>query len=306
MRPLRGISYKILSVVIFMAMSSCIKAASAHVPPGEAVFFRSTFAMPVILLWLLARGELPVGLVTTIPFRHLKRGLIGSMSMGLGFTGLGLLPLPEATVLGYASPLLLVIFAALMLGERVRLVRLSAVALGLCGVIVVLSPDLAALRTGRLAGSEALGAAAALAGASLGALAQVHVRRLVATETTAAIVFYFFVTASTLSLLTLPFGWVSPEPLVWLLLVGAGFSGGVAQILLTSAYREADTSLVAPFEYASVLVAIVVGYAVFAEVPHPATIIGAAIVVAAGLLILWRERQLGLRRARPRRAQTPT
>ena len=152
---------------------------------------------------------------------------------------------------------------------------------------------------------EAFGAMVVLGGAVFAALAQVFVRRLVNTEPTAAIVFYFSLTATALSLVTVPFGWVWPTPGETALLIGAGLLGGVGQILLTSSYREADASLVAPFDYASMIFALGIGYFVFAEVPTWPMLGGAALIVTAGILIIWRERQLGLERARQRKAMTP-
>jgi drug/metabolite transporter (DMT)-like permease len=301
MNPLRGIALKIASVCIFVAMSAIIKATSDAVPPGQAVFFRSAFALPVIFAWLAMRHELHTGLRTAHPMAHVWRGLVGASAMGLMFTGLGLLPLPEVTAIGYAAPILVVVFAAMFLGEQVRAFRLSMVALGLAGVLVVLSPrlevDPSAAGTG-----ETLGAVVVLLAAVCAALAQVFVRKMVATESTSAIVFYFSLTASALSLLTLPWGWEWPSPGVFGLLALAGLLGGVGQILLTSSYRHADASLIAPFEYTSMLLAIAVGYAVFDEVPTRTMLIGAAMVVTAGVLIIWRERQLGLERARQRKA----
>ena len=224
--------------------------------------------------------------------------------MGLGFAGLGYLPLPEVTAIGYAAPLLTVVFAAMFLGEEVRLFRVSAVALGLTGVLIVLAPRLSLVPEATDA-SEALGAMLVLGGAVFAALAQVFIRKLVMTEQTTAIVFWFSVTAAVLSLVTLPFGWVWPTPHEAALLVGAGLLGGFGQIFLTSAYREADVSMVAPFDYASMLFALGIGYFVFAEVPTLPMLGGAALIVAAGVLIIWRERKLGLERTRQRKAMTP-
>jgi drug/metabolite transporter (DMT)-like permease len=106
-------------------------------------------------------------------------------------------------------------------------------------------------------------------------------------------------------LATLPFGWVWPTGFEAALLVGAGLLGGVGQILLTSSYREADASLVAPFDYASMLFALAIGWFVFAEVPTVAMLTGAALIVAAGILIILRERHLGKNRAQSRKAMTP-
>jgi drug/metabolite transporter (DMT)-like permease len=305
MRPLRGIAFKLASVLVFIIMASLIKATSAHVPAGQAVFFRSFFAIPVIVVWLLWRRELSTGLRANAPMGHVWRGVVGTMAMGLGFAGLGYLPLPEVTAIGYAAPLLTVVFAAMFLGEEVRIFRISAVALGLTGVLIVLAPRLSLVSSDAAGMTEAFGATLVLGGAVFAALAQVFVRKLVTTEKTAAIVFWFSLTASALSLVTLPFGWVRPSPTETALLIGAGLLGGLGQILLTSSYREADASLVAPFDYASMLFALAIGYFVFSEVPSWTMLGGAALIVTAGILIILRERHLGLERARQRKAMTP-
>jgi drug/metabolite transporter (DMT)-like permease len=305
MQPTRGILFKLASVLVFIVMSALIKATADHVPPGQAVFFRSLFAIPVILVWLAMQSQLTTGLRAANPLGHVWRGLMGTTAMGMGFAGLGFLPLPEVTALGYASPLMVVIFAAMFLNEEVRLFRIGCVILGLTGVLIVLAPRLSVDPTSGLGRAEALGAIVVLCGALFSALAQVFVRKLVETESTTAIVFYFSVTSTLLSLVTLPFGWVWPTPWEAALLVVAGLLGGVGQILLTSSYRFADASLVAPFDYASMIFALLIGYFVFAEVPSGTMLAGAALVIVAGILIIWRERRLGLERAKGRQASTP-
>ena len=303
MRPMRGIALKLGSVLVFITMSALIKLSADHVPPGEAVFFRAFFAIPVILVWLALRRELATGLRTQNPYGHLWRGLMGTSAMGFGFAGLAFLPLPEVTAIGYAAPLLTVIFAAMFLGEEVRAFRIAAVGLGLAGVLIVASPRLTI--DSSAGASEALGAMLVLFGAVFAALAQVFVRKLVDTEKTPTIVFWFSMTATLLSLLTLPWGWVWPQPLEWVTLIAVGLLGGIGQILLTSSYREADASLIAPFDYASMIFALVIGYVAFDEVPTLTMLAGASLVIAAGILIIWRERQLGLQRNRQRKAMTP-
>lgn len=305
MQPVRAILLTLTAVTLFTGMAALVKASAAHVPPGEAVFFRSFFALPVIVGWLVMQGELPAGLRTRDPLGHLWRGLIGCTAMGLMFAGLGLLPLPEVTAIGFASPLLVVAFAALLLGEKVRLFRIGAVFLGLVGVLIVLSPRLSAFGAGGLEERAALGALVVLGGAACKALAQIQIRRLVQKERTATIVFWFSATATLLSLLTAPFGWVVPAPREAVMLVTAGVIGGFAQIALTSAYRYAEAALVAPFDYASMLLSLLVGYFVFAEVPTPRMLFGAGLIMAAGGLIIWRERQLGLKRGKARPGITP-
>jgi drug/metabolite transporter (DMT)-like permease len=305
MHPFKGIALKLASVVMFITMASLIKATSGQVPAGQAVFFRSFFAMPVIIVWLTLRGDLRTGLRVASPMGHFWRGFVGTAAMGMMFAGLGLLPLPEVTAIGYAAPLLTVIFAAMFLGEAVRLFRMAAVALGMVGVLVVLAPRLTLLEGETVRTGEAVGAMLVLTGAICAALAQIYIRKLVQTEQTSAVVFYFSLTSTLLSLLTLPFGWVAPAaPLVGLLVL-TGLLGGLGQIFLTSAYRFAGASVVAPFDYASMLFAIAIGYFVFGEVPTAPMLSGAALVIAAGVLIIWREHALGLRRARARAGMTP-
>ncbi|MGB5836348.1 MAG: DMT family transporter [Albidovulum sp.] len=305
MNPQRGILFKLASVAIFMSMASLIKAASDTVPPGQAVFFRSSCAIPVILIWLTATGGLRSGLATRNPIGHFWRGLMGTAAMSFGFAGLGLLPLPEVTAIGYAAPLLTVVFAAMFLGEDVRAFRIFTVALGMAGVLIILSPRLTAATHGDIGSTDALGAIVVLVGAVFAALAQVFVRKLVAVEKVSAIVFYFSVNSALLSLISLPFGWVVPDATTTAMLVGAGVLGGIGQVFLTTSYRHADASVIAPFEYASMILALGIGYVVFDEVPTLLVLGGAVLVVCAGILIIWRESRLGLERTRQRKAMTP-
>ncbi len=302
LHPFRGIGLKLMSVFVFIVMQSMIKAAAHHVPAGEAVFFRAFFAIPVILGWLALRGELKQGVRPISPMSHVWRGVMGTTAMGLYFASLGLLPLPEVTALGFASPLLTVVFAAMFLGEVVRMFRIACVALGLVGVIVVLVPRMTVMDAA--SATAALGAVLVLTGALTGALAQVFVRKMVRSEKTTTIVFWFSFTAAALSLFTIPFGWVWPAGWEWLFMIGAGLLGGVGQILLTSSYRFADASLLAPFDYTTMIFSLLIGFFIFAEVPTWATLAGAALVILAGILIIWREARLGLERGKARPAMT--
>ena len=293
-RPGRAILLKLGAVALFVAMSALVRAASeAGVPPGQSVFFRSFFAIPVILVWLAAAGRLRTGLRVASPLGHVARGAFGTAAMGLGFAGLALLPFYEVQAIGYATPLFLVILAVLFAGERVRLVRLAAVGLGLAGVLIVVWPRLGG---GAPDSRAALGAALVLASALAAAIAQVLIRRMVDTEETSAIVFWFAVSGSVLALLTLPFGWTLPDARTAGILVLVGLMGGLGQICQTAAYRFADAGLVAPFDYTSLIWALGIGVVVFGEAPEPRALVGAALVVAGGVLIVLRERQLGIRR----------
>ena len=303
-RPLTGILFKVASVAVFVAMQSFIKAAG-DVPAGQIVFYRSFFALFPILLFLGYQGELRSGFRTARPFGHIYRGVIGVAAMGLGFFALTRLPLPEAIALNYAQPLLVVAFSALFLGEPVRAYRWGAVIVGLIGVVIVSWPKFSLLGGEGLGNQQLAGVIAALVAAAFSAVAVLQVRSLVATEASATIVLWFSASASAIALLTVPFGWISLTGQQGMLLVLAGICGGVAQIFMTEGYRYAQASTVAPFEYASLILGIAVGYAVFAEVPTIHMIIGGLIVIGSGIFIIWRERQLGLQRGRARKVTPP-
>lgn len=302
---LTGITLKIFSVAVFVGMSTCIKAAGT-VPAGQIVFFRSFFAIFPIIAFLAFKGKLGTAFSTKRPLNHIARGVVGVCAMGLGFFALTRLPLPEAITLNYAQPLLVVVFSSIFLGEAIRVYRWSAVAVGLVGVLIISWPELTLLSSDEaLDDQEVLGVIAALVAAAISAVAMLLVRNLVQSERTATIVLWFSVTASVMALLSLPFGWQALTPLQAGLLVAAGFCGGLGQILMTSAYRHAEASVVAPFEYTSMILGVVVGYLVFGDVATLNMLVGGVIVVAAGIFIIWRERQLGLQRTRTRRATLP-
>jgi drug/metabolite transporter (DMT)-like permease len=225
--------------------------------------------------------------------------------MSLSFYGLTKLPLPESITIGYATPLIIVALSVVFLHEQVRLYRWSAVVIGLVGVVIILAPRLTLLSGGGIETEEAFGALAALAAAAFAAVAGLLVRRLVHTERTATIVLYFSITSTLIALLSAPFGWVWPTPQQAVYLVCAGFAGGIAQILLTECYRHADLSIIAPFEYSSLLLGLVIGYLVFGDVPTMQMLIGGAIVIASGIFIIMREHQLGIERRRSREVSTP-
>ena len=312
-RPGRAIALKLGAIFLFTAMSAVIKIATETVPAAQAVFFRSFFAFPIIILWLWQRGDLRHGLEPSNLMGHVWRGVFGTTAMGLTFGGLSLLPLPEVTAIGYATPLFTVIFAAIFLKERVRLFRLSAVGVGLIGVLIVLYPRFT-FGGDTVSQMATMGALMVLGASIMRGLVQIHVRRLVQTDSTAAIVFFFSLTATVLSFLTRPLGlllnwapltWVNPGLEISILLICAGLVGGVAQIMMTSSFRFGPVSMLAPFDYASMIFATIIGWVIFSEVPTPAILIGAGLVITGGALIIWRERQLGLDRSKAKASSTP-
>lgn len=299
-KPLTGIGLHIGAMIVLVCMAACVKAATAEVPTGQAVFARAAFSIPLILGWIAMQGPLGDGLRMTHPKLHLLRGVLGTFALSLNFLALSLLPLPEVTAIEFAAPLITVVFAVLILGETVRLVRWSAVLLGFVGVLIVVWPRLGI--GSAYADVARVGALAALGSAAAAGLVKILLRRMVITESTPAIAFYFAVTAAILGLLTAPFGWVIPSGPVAALLIASGLLGGIGQLLLTASYRYADASALAPFWYAQLLLAIGLGFFLFDEVPTAHMLAGAGLVIAAGLLIAWREAHLG---KAARRRETP-
>lgn len=294
MNEIHGIAFKIAATCVFAIMSMMVKLVAARLPTGEIVCARSYFAILPVLLYIASRGQVRSALATTRPFAHISRVFVGTSAMALGFAGLSFIALPDATAIGYAMPIFGVIFAATILHERVRIYRWTAVSIGMVGVLIILWPHLGEAFS-LSPGGGALGAMLCLVAAVFSALAMVTVRALTATEPPPTIAFYFSLGGGTLGLMTAPFGWVMPTPGEAGLLLAIGLSGGVGQLLLTTSFKYADASLIAPFEYTSIAWAVLFGWMVFSDVPSLQTIIGGGVVILSGLFVIFRERQLGLK-----------
>jgi len=305
MSILKAILLKLVSTLLFAVMGALVRWLGDSVPLGQVVFFRSAFAiLPVVLIYALRR-ELAAAVRTKRPFGHFGRGLIGAAGMFFSFAALARLPLADVTAISFAAPLITVAMAAVLLKERVGIYRWSAVAVGLVGVIVMLAPRLSIGELSGMTAAATIGALCAAGSAVTNAGSVIQTRRLTDTETTSSIVFYFSFFCALAGLLSLPFGWIAPSPLQLAALIMVGVIGGVSHLLLTESYRYAPASVVAPFDYTAMLWAFLLGYALFGELPDVFIVIGAAIVVGAGLFVIWRERQLGLERAQEKAAGSP-
>lgn len=307
--PVLGICLKVGSTLVFSVMIVSLKEASQTVPIGEIIFARNFFGMWPVLVMVAMRGELMEAFRTQNILGHLGRSFIGIVAMVFSFSAFSLLPLPDATAIGFATPLVVVVLAWAILGETVRIYRWSAVLCGFVGIVVILSPHLG---QGNFGGDEAVGALCGALAAVCAAMAMIFVRKLCESEKTSTIVTWFSGSATVLALFTLPVGWIwssqawfLPDAGISALLVLVGLSGGVGQILLTQSYRYADASTIAPFDYANMIWAVILGWLIFSEVPVPEVLIGAAIVIAAGIFVIYREHRLGLDRTKNRRASTP-
>ena len=306
MNILRAVLLKLTSTLMFSVMSAFVRYVSDVTPVGQVVFCRSFFAIiPVVIIYAW-RGELAAAFRTARPFGHFARGMISVGGMFFNFAALARLPIVDVTTIAFASPLITVALSAWILKERVRIYRWTAVGIGFIGVIVMLWPHLDIARYATATNATAtLGAVFALLSAFTNAGSVVQTRRLTDTETTSSIVLYFSLFCALGGLLTLPFGWIVPNLPQLGALIGLGVFGGLSHILLTESYRYAPASLVAPLDYTALLWAFIIGYWFFGELPTGTVYVGSAIVAGSGLYVIWRERQLGLERARARAASGP-
>jgi len=294
MHLFKAILLKVASALVFAVMSVLVRWLGDRYPVGQVVFFRSAFAVvPVVIIYALRR-ELIAALRIGRPIGHLGRGLTAVGAMFCNFTALALLPVVDATALSFVAPLFAVALSALVLKERVRIYRWSAVFLGFSGVLVMLLPQFDA---GRSSGSGTLGVVMGVVGAVFAAGSSIQTRALTTSESTSSIVLYFSLICTLAGLATWPLGWLMPSGPELAALIVIGICGGVAHILLTESYRLAPASLIAPFDYTSMLWALVLGFLVFGEVPSVLVFVGAGIIATAGLFVIWRERMLAAQRA---------
>ena len=298
MNTSKGIVLKLVSAVLFAVMSALIRYLGARYPIGEVVFYRSAFAIVPIVVLYAWRGELAATVRTERPLGQASRGALSIVGMFCNFGALARLPLIEANAISFTSPLISVAFAALFLKERVRIYRWSAVTIGFLGVLVVLAPHFSGDEMAVIMASTAsvAGVVYALLGSITNAGTMIQTRKLTQSETTSSIVFYFSLICAIAGLVTWPFGWIAPTGPEFLVLACIGFLGGMGHILLTESYRYAAASVVAPFDYTSMIWALILGYAMFGETPTVMIVIGSAIIAAAGLFVIWRERQLAMMR----------
>jgi drug/metabolite transporter (DMT)-like permease len=304
----KGIAFKVISAALFAVMQALIRYLGARYPVGQVVFYRSVFAIIPVVLVYAWRGELAAVVRTERPLGQAGRGVLSIAGMFFNFGAVARLPLVESNAIAFSSPLFTVALAALILGERVRVYRWSAVIIGFVGVLVVLSPHLSGEElTAAVAGATSfIGVVYAICGSVTNAGTAIQTRRLTQSESTSSIVFYFSLSCALAGLATLPFGWITPSVGETVVLISIGILGGTGHIFLTESYRYASASLVAPFDYTAMIWALVLGYAMFGETPTVEIIGGSAIIAAAGLFVIWRERQLATMRRRDGLEPAPT
>ena len=277
-----GITLRILSGFLFALMVVMVKMVSQDVPLGEIVFFRSFFALIPLVIFLFACNEFPTGLCTKRPLGHFFRSIFGVTAMFASFAAIARLPVAEATLISYLSPVLTAITGVIFLGERATVFRAGGIAFGLAGVVILISPELDSpeLNVARFTGLL-LGVVAAV----FTSLALIFTRSLArGGESPGAIAFYFSLTSTLSGFLTLPGGWVIPEPQTLLFLILAGFLGGFAHIAMTLAFKYAEASRLAPFEYTALIWALLADFVIF-DLKLSTTFILAAPMVLLGITL---------------------
>ena len=279
---------------IFTCNGVMIRLLSEQIESVQTAFFRAFFSV-LMLLPLMASGQVRPWHSKRI-VGHFWRTTMGTVSMVLGFYALSMLPLADATALGFSQPLFSVCVAALILREKVRWRRWSATVVGFIGVLVMVRPG---------AGSLQPGALVALANALTVSLSILLVRRLSDSESPLMILTQFAIWSTLLLAVPAIWVWRWPSAWGWVLAVGVSASATIGQYFWVQAFKAGEMSAVAPFEYLRLPFAVFMGWLIFGQMPEIWTYVGAAIVIASALYIAQREAQLARERRRAALAPQP-
>jgi drug/metabolite transporter (DMT)-like permease len=283
-RPLLALLIRLGAIAALATMSALIKLASHHgIHLLEIMFWRQAVSIPLLLAWVIPTRGLR-SLATRRPRTHFLRALYGTIGMLFNFGAVILLPLAEATTMAFTAPIWAVILATLLLKEKVRIWRWSAVLCGFVGVLLIAQPG---------SGTFPLfGAAVALAGAFMVALISIQIADLNRTDKPLTIVFYFALFSAPMTAVALPFVMTAHDLAGWLLLLAIGAFGVLGQLLLTAALRFGAVASVIVMDYSQLFWATLYGWLLFDNLPPASTWLGTPLIVAAGLVIAWREHRL--------------
>jgi len=265
--------FALLSAASFACMAACIRILSEHLPQSEVVFFRNFLAL-LLLLPLLYRQK--VSLKTEVWGLHLFRALIGLSAMYLYFYALFQLPLADALLLNYTSPLFIALFATLWLGESWTHKRIIAAVIGLIGVSLLFHPSAEIASTAGLIG---------LASGALAGLALTTVKKLSNSEPGIRIVAWFAILASLISFIPMLFEFQWPGATQWGWLIVMGIFGNMGHLALTRAYKMAPASQVSPLGYSGLVFAGILGFLLWNELPDLIGLIGTIAIVTAGIIV---------------------
>jgi len=272
----RGVALAVCAVALFTVMMSLVKWLSASFAPMQIAFFRAFCALALCLPVVLADGGV-AGLRTRHPGAYVLRGLVGAGSIATSFYGVTLMPIADWVALTFMVPLFVSAFSAPMLGEKVGWRRWTAILVGFAGILIIVPPT----------GSASLWALAiGISAQMLVSFALVLIRRMSDTERTTTIVFYYMFALVVVTAITAPFDWRPPIGTQWLLLILVGIVAGGAHLLITTAYRLAPASVIAPFDYTGIVWAILIGWFFWQEKPTTNLFLGVPLVIASGLYVV--------------------
>lgn len=287
---LHGIYFKLSALVLFCTMDAMVKALGGTYGSFQMMLFRSAIAMLPVAVLIWRAGGIKI-VRSNRPRLQALRVAIGFGSLFGFFYVFPRMPLVDAYAISFAAPLFMVALSVPILGEPVGWRRWTAVAVGFAGVLIMLDPWGIEFHAISLI---------VLAATFCYALSTVMVRLLSRHDHDVVTLFWFSFAASIVSLVGAIPEWTWPTPLDWIWLVGLGLLGGVAQILITRAWRLAPAAVLAPFDYASIVLAVLFGYLWFREEPSWTVWYGLPLVIGSGLYILHRERVRARDRAMPR------
>lgn len=272
-----GVLWMLVAVILLTGMFAAAKHLMTTLPVFEVGMFRFFMSLLFYLPWLASNGLSAIK--TERPFAHFWRGFFGATSLLAGIYAVHHLLLADATVLLFTIPLWSILLAALFLGERVRLRRSMATIAGFIGVLLMVKPH---------AGIEPA-AFVALFGAILATCAITTMKNLTRTEPLERIVFYFLFYGFLILLIPALFVFEMPTPTEWMWLVLLGIFGSSGQFCLTRAYAAGEMTIVAPFDFTRIIVAGLVGYLFFNELPDAWGFAGAAVIMGSCVYIVRRE-----------------
>ena len=290
-RPFLALALRLATALALATMGMLVKLASdrgAHL--FELLFWRQALTFAIALSVLAATGGLK-RLRTRRVGAHAMRAVVGIVSMAFVYGALMLLPLAEATTISFTTPLFAVMLSVVLFREKVGFYRWSAVALGFAGVMVVMQPG------GDLAGIDLRGAIAGLVAAFLVALISFQIQDLNRTEHSFAIVSWFTGLTTPALALILPFAAVRHDPTTWLVIGAMALAGASAQLLITTSLRFGSAATIIVMDYTALIWATLYGWLVFGDLPPVLLALGAPLIIAAGLVITWREHVLHKTRA---------
>ena len=267
-----------ISVCAFSLMDAIVKWSDAY-PVGQVLFFRGLCGL-IPILSLIPKDRYKDFYKTNRPILHLKRCLSGLIAIVAIFIALRKLPLATVVSISFAAPIFTTIFSIFFLNEKVGLFRWLAVIVGFIGIIIISEPGFSSLNI------YYIYPIIFCLGLSYVAIA---IKQLSSSEPIWLIGFYFSFSIMITSLFTISQGWIMPNLIDLILLSLVGILGGVANLLLTQAYKFAEVSLVTPLKYLALVFAIIFGYFIWNEIPTSKTLFGAGLVIISSLIIFRRE-----------------